>query len=41
MQIIENKLVKEKVYIEKVESGFTIMCIPKANTRKKPTNTTN
>lgn len=35
MQIIENKLVKEKVYIEKVESGFTIMCIPKANTRKK------
>ena len=35
MQIIENKLVKEKVYIEKIESGFTIMCIPKTNTRKK------
>ena len=35
MQIIENKLIKEKVYIEKLESGFTIMCIPKCNTRKK------
>lgn len=35
MQIIENKLVKEKVYIEKLESGLTIMCIPKTNTRKK------
>lgn len=35
MQIIENKLIKEKVYIEKLNSGFTIMCIPKNNTRKK------
>ena len=35
MQIIENKLIKEKVYIEKLESGLTIMCIPKNNTRKK------
>ena len=35
MQIIENKLIKEKVYIEKLNSGFTIMCIPKSNTRKK------
>ena len=34
MQIIENKLIKEKVYIEKLNSGFTIMCIPKSNTRK-------
>lgn len=29
MQIIENKLIKEKVYVEKLESGLTIMCIPK------------
>ena len=35
MQIIENKLIKEKVYIEKLENGLTIMCIPKENTRKK------
>lgn len=35
MQIIENKLIKEKVYVEKLESGLTIMCIPKNNTRKK------
>ena len=35
MQIIENKLIKEKVYIEKLESGFTIFCIPKKNTKKK------
>lgn len=35
LQIIENKLVKEKVYIEKLESGFTIMCIPKENVKKK------
>ena len=35
MQIIENKLIKEKIYIEKLKSGFTIMCIPKTNTRKK------
>ena len=35
MQIIENKLIKEKIYIEKLKSRFTIMCIPKTNTRKK------
>lgn len=35
MQIIENKILKEKVYIEKLETGLTIMCIPKENTRKK------
>ena len=35
MQIIENELINEKVYIEKLESGFTIYCIPKKNTKKK------
>ncbi len=35
MQIIENKLIKEKVYTEKLKTGFTIMCVPKENTRKK------
>ena len=35
MQKIENRLIKEKVYIEKLESGFTIYCIPKKNTKKK------
>ena len=35
MQIIENKILKEKVYTEKLETGLTIMCIPKENTRKK------
>lgn len=35
MQIIENNLIKEKVYIEKLESGITLICIPKAKTIKK------
>ncbi len=35
IKIIENELIKEKVYIEKLESGFTIICIPKDNTKKK------
>ena len=35
MQIIENSKVKEKVYIEKLENGMTIMCIPKKETSKK------
>ena len=35
MQIIENNLIKEKVYIEKLESGITIMCIPKEKAIKK------
>ena len=29
MQIIENLKVKEKLYIEKLENGLTIMIIPK------------
>lgn len=35
MQIIENSNVKEKVYIEKLENGMTIMFIPKKNIQKK------
>ncbi len=35
MQIIENSKVKEKLYIEKLENGLTIMIIPKKNTQKK------
>lgn len=35
MQIIENNLIKEKMYIEKIESGMTLICIPKENTEKK------
>lgn len=35
MQIIENSIVKEKLYIEKLENGLTIMIIPKKDVRKK------
>lgn len=28
MQIIENSKVKEKLYIEKLENGLTIMIVP-------------
>ena len=35
MQIIENSKVKEKVYIEKLENGLTVMIMPKANIQKK------
>ncbi len=35
MEIIENSKVKEKVYVEKVENGLTIMVIPKKNIQKK------
>ena len=34
MQIIENNKIKEKLYIEKIDNGLTIMVIPK-KTRKK------
>ena len=34
MQIIENSKIKEKLYIEKLENGLTVMIIPKM-TRKK------
>ena len=35
MKIIESSNVKEKVYIESLENGMTVMCIPKENTNKK------
>ena len=35
MQIIESLKIKEKVYIEKLENGLTVMIIPKPNTKKK------
>ena len=35
MQIIENNKVKEKLYIEKLENGLTVMIIPKTDVRKK------
>ena len=35
MQIIENSKVKEKLYIEKLENGITIMVMPKENIQKK------
>ena len=35
MQIIENNLIKEKVYIDKLKNGLTIMFIPRENTSKK------
>lgn len=35
MQIIENSKVKEKLYVEKLENGLTVMIMPKANIQKK------
>ena len=35
MQVVENLKVKEKVYIEKLENGLTIMIIPKKEIQKK------
>lgn len=35
MQIIENNIVKEKIYIEKFENGLTIMLMPKKEIQKK------
>ena len=35
MQVIENTNVKEKLYIEKLENGLTVMIIPKTGIRKK------
>ena len=35
MQIIENTKVKEKLYIEKLENGLTVMIIPKKGITKK------
>ena len=35
MQIIENLKVKEKVFMEKLENGLTVMIIPKQGIQKK------
>ena len=35
MEIIENKNVKEKLYVEKLENGLTVMIIPRKNVKKK------
>ena len=35
MQVIENKKIDEKVYIETLENGMKIIIIPKENTKKK------
>ena len=35
MQVIENLSVKEKVYVEKLENGLTVMIIPKKGIQKK------
>ena len=35
MQIIENKIIKEKLYIEELENGLKVMFIPKKDTNKK------
>ena len=35
MQIIESSKVKEKLYIEKLENGLTVMFIPKKGIQKK------
>ncbi len=35
MQIIENSKIKEKMYIEKLENGLTVMIIPKKGAQKK------
>ncbi len=35
MQIIENTQVKEKLYIDKLENGLTVMIIPKKGIKKK------
>ena len=35
MQIIENLKVQEKVYVEKLENGLTVMIIPKKGVQKK------
>ena len=35
MEIIENSKVKERVYIEKLKNGLTVMCIPKKKVQKK------
>lgn len=35
MQIIENNIIKEKMYIDKLENGLTVIVVPKKNVQKK------
>ena len=35
MKVIENKTIKENLYIEKLDNGLTVMIIPRKNVRKK------
>ena len=35
MQLFENLIVKEKIYVEKMKNGLTVMVIPRENTNKK------
>ena len=35
MQVIENRKIKEKMYIEKLSNGLTIIMIPKEKIKKK------
>ena len=35
MQIIENIKLKEKLYVEKLENGLTVMILPRKTTQKK------
>ena len=35
MKIIENSKVKEKLYVDKLSNGLTVMCIPKSGVQKK------
>ena len=35
MQIIENNKIKEKMYIDKLENGLTVIVVPKKNIQKK------
>ena len=35
MEILENKIVKEKAYLEELENGLKVIIVPKENTNKK------
>ena len=35
MELIENKQIDEKIYIETLENGMKVIIIPKENTNKK------
>lgn len=35
MQVIENKIIKEKLYLEELENGLKVIVIPKKDTNKK------